>query len=76
VRATDARERGEVKRPAEERKSVAGGGQEEEEEDEGGREGGRREKACELLGIIYQYPSNPRIRMRRFGREGARSRGV
>lgn len=31
---------------------------------------GGKEKASELLGIIYQYPSNPRIRMRRFG-EGA-----
>lgn len=40
---------------------------------------GGKEKASELLGIIYQYPSNPRIRMRRFGEgacSGVRGAGV
>lgn len=37
-----------------------------------------REKERELLGIIYQYPSKPRIRMRRFrgAISGARGEGV
>lgn len=49
---------------------------------EGERRGkvvGGKEKASELLGIIYQYPSNPRIRMRRFGEgacSGVRGAGV
>jgi len=41
----------------------------EREKERRGKVVGGKEKVSELLGIIYQYPSNPRIRMRRFGED-------